>query len=98
MDLIAGAHDEITNIHPFMLVLLGRNGDGKSSLLNRLLSITCVLEDDYRFTKDKVSSRSRRGSGMNSLDRTLSSLEAVEYLQTTSKQASQHSKTILIHF
>ena len=47
---IEDIQNELSNLKDgdtFSLVLLGRNGDGKSMLINLLLSITCPLDDQY---------------------------------------------------
>ena len=50
----------------FSLVLLGQNGNGKSMLINLLISCSCLLEDQYGYKelcnkpgKSKASSRTK---------------------------------------
>jgi GTPase SAR1 family protein len=77
---------ELADPQSFSLVLLGRNSEGKSSLINRLLSLTCVSNDQYQHTKERKSSHSiRRRSGSKYRDRIRDHLEAVQDLRKTSK-------------
>jgi hypothetical protein len=70
----------------FSLVLLGRNGDGKSSLINFLLSLFAPLDSEYGFRGLKLvkycSSRLNRKGDGELRDRLMSVLEALKYLRS----------------
>lgn len=70
----------------FSLVLLGRNGDGKSSLINFLMSLFAPLDSEYGFRGLKLvkysSSRLNRKGEEELRDRLMSVLEALKYLRS----------------
>jgi ABC-type cobalamin/Fe3+-siderophores transport system ATPase subunit len=73
----------------FSLVLLGRNGDGKSTLINLLLSLNAPLANQYGFCGIKnlkyTSSRLNRKEEKELKERLMSHLEALKYLRSGDK-------------
>ncbi len=66
------------------MVLLGQNGDGKSMLINLLLSISCPISDQYGYQQEHRFIRSRAGLSREKsrlLVALAENLEAVQYLE-----------------
>ncbi len=74
----------------FSLVLLGRNGDGKSTLINLLLSLTAPLDNQYGFCGIKnlkyARSRVNRREEKKLRNRLIHNLDALKYLRSGDKE------------
>jgi ABC-type lipoprotein export system ATPase subunit len=74
----------------FSLVLLGRNGDGKSTLINLLLSLNAPLDNQYGFCGIKnlkyTSSRLKRREEREFKNRLILNLDALKYLRSGDKE------------
>ena len=74
----------------FSLVLLGRNGDGKSTLINLLLSLNAPLDNQYGFCGIKnlkyTSSRLKRKEEMELKNHLMHNLDALKYLRSREKE------------
>jgi translation initiation factor RLI1 len=82
----------------FSLVLLGRNGDGKSTFINLLLSLLAPLDSQYGFCGIKnLKYRSRRLNRKeeNELrNRLVLNLDALKYLRSGDKEFNEVMLTL----